>query len=167
MDDLSSRGTMRERLRAPQPVDPLGGQLRVMKVHGPLPGVHSQHRIGASGPWHYVLRVAPSVAVAAAKPSAFALDEIPEPKLGDKVPTPPKPPRGTPPWRPTWATNADGRMPVWAIPPTHGLTIHDVRRSGVARRSVCDVGVRQRRARALAPSGARHLCSTPRSGSAA
>ena len=101
----------------------LGGQLRVMKVHGPLPGVHSQHRIGASGPWHYVLRVAPSVAVAAAKPSAFALDEIPEPKLGDKVPTPPKPPRGTPPWRPTWATNADGRMPVWAIPPTHGLTI--------------------------------------------
>lgn len=50
-------------------------------------------------------------------------DEVPEPTLGDKVPTPPKPPRGTPPWRPTWATNADGRMPVWAIPPTNGLTI--------------------------------------------
>lgn len=51
------------------------------------------------------------------------LDDIPEPKLGDKVPTPPKPPRGEPPWRPTWATNADGRMPVWALPPTDGLAI--------------------------------------------
>ncbi len=51
------------------------------------------------------------------------LEDIPEPKLGDKVPTPPKAPRGASPWRPTWATNSDGRMPVWAQPPINGLAI--------------------------------------------
>lgn len=51
------------------------------------------------------------------------LEDIPEPKLGDKVLTPPKAPRGASPWRPTWATNSDGRMPVWAQPPINGLAI--------------------------------------------
>jgi hypothetical protein len=93
----------------------LSGKLRILQVWGAHPDTPQSST-------HYRLVsavAAPSLDTATSEPA----DDIPEPKLGDKVPTPPKPPRGEPPWRPTWAANADGRMPVWALPPTDGLAI--------------------------------------------
>lgn len=42
----------------------LGGQLRVLKVLGALPGTHARSRIGADGPSHYVLRRAAQIKAA-------------------------------------------------------------------------------------------------------
>ena len=92
----------------------LSGKLRVLEVWGTHPDTPQSST-------HY--RLVAAVPALAPDPQPQPQDVIPEPKLGDKIPTPPKPPRGEPSWRPTWATNADGRMPVWALPPTDGLTI--------------------------------------------